>query len=380
MQKNRFELFKTSARSKARLGKIYTGHGVITTPIFMPVGTQATVKALTPRDLSEAQAEIILGNTYHLYLRPGTSLIRDAGGLHRFMNWHGPILTDSGGFQVWSLKDLRKIRKDGIEFRSNLDGSKHFFSPENVMKAEREIGADIIMALDECTPYPSTVAEAEKSLNFTLHWTRRAKEYLQANPPLFGYDQSFFGIVQGGMHKELRKRAIEEIQKVEPDGFALGGLSVGEPAETMYEIADFCTDFLPQEKPRYVMGVGTPWNLLELIFRGIDMCDCVMPTRNARNGMLFTSEGVLHYKAGRYAKSLDEAPDPHCDCYTCRNFSRAYLRHLFHSGEILAMTLASIHNVHFYLKLMRDAKAHIADDTFEEWAREKIVRLQRVCP
>lgn len=380
MQKNRFKLLKTSARSKARLGKIYTGHGVITTPIFMPVGTQATVKALTPRDLSEAQAEIILGNTYHLYLRPGTSLIRDAGGLHRFMNWHGPILTDSGGFQVWSLKDLRKIRKDGIEFRSNLDGSKHFFSPENVMKAEREIGADIIMALDECTPYPSTVAEAEKSLNFTLHWTRRAKEYLQANPPLFGYDQSFFGIVQGGMHKELRKRAIEEIQKVEPDGFALGGLSVGEPAETMYEIADFCTDFLPQEKPRYVMGVGTPWNLLELIFRGIDMCDCVMPTRNARNGMLFTSEGVLHYKAGRYAKSLDEAPDPHCDCYTCRNFSRAYLRHLFHSGEILAMTLASIHNVHFYLKLMRDAKAHIADDTFEEWAREKIVRLQRVCP
>ncbi len=379
MQKNRFELLKTSAKSKARLGKIYTGHGVITTPIFMPVGTQATVKALTPRDLSEARAEIILGNTYHLYLRPGTALIRDAGGLHRFMNWHGPILTDSGGFQVWSLKDLRKIKKDGIEFRSNLDGSKHFFSPENVMKAEREIGADIIMALDECTPYPSTVAEAEKSLNFTLHWTRRAKEYLQANPPLFGYDQSFFGIVQGGMHKELRKKAIEEIQKVDPDGFALGGLSVGEPAETMYEIADFCTDFLPREKPRYVMGVGTPWNLLELIFRGIDMCDCVMPTRNARNGMLFTSEGVLHYKAGRYAKSLDIAPDPHCDCYTCRNFSRAYLRHLFHSGEILAMTLASIHNVHFYLKLMRDAKAHIADDTFEDWAREEIVRLQKVC-
>lgn len=379
MQKNRFELLKTSAKSKARLGKIHTGHGVVTTPIFMPVGTQATVKALTPRDLDEARAEIILGNTYHLYLRPGTGLIRDAGGLHKFMNWHGPILTDSGGFQVWSLKDLRKIKKDGIEFRSNLDGSKHFFSPESVMKAEREIGADIIMALDECTPYPSTVAEAEKSLNFTLHWTRRAKEYLESNPPLFGYDQSFFGIVQGGMHKELRKKAIEEIQKISPDGFALGGLSVGEPAETMYEIADFCTDFLPTEKPRYVMGVGTPWNLLELIFRGIDMCDCVMPTRNARNGMLFTSEGVLHYKAGRYAKSLDKAPDPHCDCYTCKNFSRAYLRHLFHSGEILAMTLASIHNVHFYLKLMRDTKAHIANDTFEEWAKEEIVKLQKVC-
>lgn len=379
MQKNCFELLKTSAKSKARLGKIKTGHGEITTPIFMPVGTQASVKGLTPRDLDEAQAEIILGNTYHLYLRPGTELIKNAGGLHRFMHWHGPILTDSGGFQVWSLKDLRKIKKDGIEFRSNLDGSKHFFSPESVMKAEREIGADIIMALDECTPYPSTEQEALKSLNYTLHWTRLAKEYLEKNSPLFGYDQSFFGIIQGGMHKELRAKAIAEIQKINPDGYALGGLSVGEPTETLYEIADFCTNLMPEDKPRYVMGVGTPWNLLELIFRGVDMCDCVMPTRNARNGMLFTSEGVLHYKAGRYAKSLDLAPDPNCDCYCCKNFSRAYLRHLFHSGEILAMTLASIHNVHFYLKLMRDAKAHIASDTFEEWGKEQIIKLQHVC-
>ena len=379
MQKNCFELLKTSAKSKARLGKIKTGHGEITTPIFMPVGTQASVKGLTPRDLDEAQAEIILGNTYHLYLRPGTELIKNAGGLHRFMHWHGPILTDSGGFQVWSLKDLRKIKKDGIEFRSNLDGSKHFFSPESVMKAEREIGADIIMALDECTPYPSTEQEALKSLNYTLHWTRLAKEYLEKNPPLFGYDQSFFGIIQGGMHKELRAKAIAEIQKINPDGYALGGLSVGEPTETLYEIADFCTNLMPEDKPRYVMGVGTPWNLLELIFRGVDMCDCVMPTRNARNGMLFTSAGVLHYKAGRYAKSLDLAPDPNCDCYCCKNFSRAYLRHLFHSGEILAMTLASIHNVHFYLKLMRDAKAHIQSDTFEEWGKEQIIKLQHVC-
>ena len=379
MQKNCFELLKTSAKSKARLGKIKTGHGEITTPIFMPVGTQASVKGLTPRNLDEAQAEIILGNTYHLYLRPGTELIKNAGGLHRFMHWHGPILTDSGGFQVWSLKDLRKIKKDGIEFRSNLDGSKHFFSPESVMKAEREIGADIIMALDECTPYPSTEQEALKSLNYTLHWTRLAKEYLEKNPPLFGYDQSFFGIIQGGMHKELRAKAIAEIQKINPDGYALGGLSVGEPTETLYEIADFCTNLMPEDKPRYVMGVGTPWNLLELIFRGVDMCDCVMPTRNARNGMLFTSEGVLHYKAGRYAKSLDLAPDPNCDCYCCKNFSRAYLRHLFHSGEILAMTLASIHNVHFYLKLMRDAKAHIQSDTFEEWGKEQIIKLQHVC-
>ena len=352
MQKNCFELLKTSAKSKARLGKIKTGHGEITTPIFMPVGTQASVKGLTPRDLDEAQAEIILGNTYHLYLRPGTELIKNAGGLHRFMHWHGPILTDSGGFQVWSLKDLRKIKKDGIEFRSNLD---------------------------ECTPYPSTEQEALKSLNYTLHWTRLAKEYLEKNPPLFGYDQSFFGIIQGGMHKELRAKAIAEIQKINPDGYALGGLSVGEPTETLYEIADFCTNLMPEDKPRYVMGVGTPWNLLELIFRGVDMCDCVMPTRNARNGMLFTSEGVLHYKAGRYAKSLDLAPDPNCDCYCCKNFSRAYLRHLFHSGEILAMTLASIHNVHFYLKLMRDAKAHIASDTFEEWGKEQIIKLQHVC-
>ena len=379
MQKNCFELLKTSAKSKARLGKIKTGHGEITTPIFLPVGTQASVKGLTPRDLDEAQAEIILGNTYHLYLRPGTELIKNAGGLHRFMHWHGPILTDSGGFQVWSLKDLRKIKKDGIEFRSNLDGSKHFFSPESVMKAEREIGADIIMALDECTPYPSTEQEALKSLNYTLHWTRLAKEYLEKNPPLFGYDQSFFGIIQGGMHKELRAKAIAEIQKINPDGYALGGLSVGEPTETLYEIADFCTNLMPEDKPRYVMGVGTPWNLLELIFRGVDMCDCVMPTRNARNGMLFTSEGVLHYKAGRYAKSLDLAPDPNCDCYCCKSFSRAYLRHLCQSGEILAMTLASIHNVHFYLKLMRDAKAHIQSDTFEEWGKEQIIKLQHVC-
>lgn len=379
MEKNRFELIKTSSRSKARLGKIFTGHGVITTPIFMPVGTQATVKGLTPRDLTEAQAEIILGNTYHLYLRPGTELIKNAGGLHKFMHWLGPILTDSGGFQVFSLKELRKIKKDGIEFRSNLDGSKHFFSPENVMRAEREIGADIIMALDECTPYPSTKEEALKSLNYTLHWTRRAKEWLLENPPLFDYDQSFFGIIQGGMHTELRAKAIDEIKKIDPDGYALGGLSVGEPAETMYEIADFCTSRMPEDKPRYVMGVGTPWNLLELILRGVDMCDCVMPTRNARNGMLFTSEGVLHYKAGRYAKALDLPPDPHCNCYTCQNFSRAYLRHLFHAGEILALTLASIHNVHFYLKLMRDAKAHIANDTFEGWAKEQIVKLSRVC-
>src|SRR5574344_1906663 len=332
---NRFELLQTSEKSKARLGKLTTDHGVITTPIFMPVGTQASVKGLTPRDLHELHAEIILANTYHLYLRPGTPLIAKAGGIHKFMDWNGPVLTDSGGFQVWSLKELRKITPAGVEFRSNLDGSKHFFSPESVMNAEREIGADIIMALDECTPFPSTFKEAEHSLEYTLRWTRMAKEYLADHPPLHGYEQSFFAIVQGGM---------------------------------------------PKDHARYVMGVGTPWNLLELILRGIDMFDCVMPTRNARNGMMFTSEGVLHYKAGRYAEMLDVPPDPHCDCYTCRHFSRAYMRHLFHSGELLAMSLASIHNLHFYLHLMQQAKAHIADGTYEEWAREQIPLLQRIVP
>lgn len=377
---NRFELLKTSAKSKARLGKITTDHGIITTPIFMPVGTAASVKGVTPRDLHEMKAEIILANTYHLYLRPGTPLIAKAGGVHKFMGWDGPMLTDSGGFQVWSLKELRKIKPEGVEFRSHLDGSKHFFSPASVMKAQRDIGADIIMAFDECTPFPSTAKEAEHSLNYTLRWTAEAMDYLKEHPPIHGYDQSFFGIVQGGMHLDLRKRAIETIAELGPDGYALGGLSVGEPTETMYDIADFCTDIMPKDHARYVMGVGTPWNLLELIKRGVDMCDCVMPTRNARNGMMFTSEGVLHYKAGRYADALDAPPDPNCNCYTCRNFSRAYLRHLHHAGELLAMSLASIHNLHFYLQLMRDVKAHIADDTFEPWAEEQIVKLQRVVP
>jgi queuine tRNA-ribosyltransferase len=377
---NRFELLKTSAKSKARLGKITTDHGVITTPIFMPVGTAASVKGVTPRDLHEMKAEIILANTYHLYLRPGTPLIAKAGGVHKFMGWDGPMLTDSGGFQVWSLKELRKIKPEGVEFRSHLDGSKHFFSPASVMKAQRDIGADIIMAFDECTPFPSTAKEAEHSLNYTLRWTAEAIAWLKENPPIHGYDQSFFGIVQGGMHLDLRKRAIETIAELGPDGYALGGLSVGEPTETMYDVADFCTDIMPQDHARYVMGVGTPWNLLELIKRGVDMCDCVMPTRNARNGMMFTSEGVLHYKAGRYADALDVAPDPNCNCYTCKNFSRAYLRHLHHAGELLAMSLASIHNLYFYLQLMREAKAHIADDTFEPWAEEQIVKLQRVVP
>ena len=379
---NRFELLKTSTKSKARLGILHTDHGDIQTPIFMPVGTEATVKGLTPQQIHDVHAQIVLANTYHLYLRPGTPLIAKAGGVHKFMGWDGPVLTDSGGFQVWSLKELRKIKPEGVEFRSHLDGSKHFFSPASVMNAQREIGADIIMAFDECTPFPSTAKEAEHSLNFTLKWTREAMEWLAEHPPIHGYDQQFFGIIQGGMHKNLRKEAIERIAEAGPggtgpDGYALGGLSVGEPTETMYEIADYCTDYMPKDHARYVMGVGTPWNLLELIGRGVDMCDCVMPSRNARNGMLFTSEGVLRYKAARHAEELDKPVDPNCDCYCCKNFSRAYLRHLHHAGEMLAMTLATIHNLHFYLHLMDEAREHIADDTFEEWSKVQCEILQR---
>jgi len=377
MNQNPFELIKTSSKSKARLGKITTAHGTITTPIFMPVGTEATVKGITSRDIREMQAEIILANTYHLYLRPGTKTIAAAGGVQKFMGWNGPMLTDSGGFQVWSLKDLRKISAEGVEFRSHLDGSKHFFSPASVMQAEREIGADIIMAFDECTPYPSTVEEANKSLEYTLKWTREAKEWLDAHPPILGYPQYFFGIVQGGMHLELRKKSIDALKEIGPDGYAMGGLSVGEPAELMYQIADFCTNFLPEDSARYVMGVGTPWNLLELIRRGVDMFDCILPAKHAQDGMAYTSHGVLRFKNQRFAMEFDKPLDPECNCHCCRNYSRGYLRHLFKTKEPLGWTLSTIHNLHFYIHLMQQAKAHIAGDTFEEWASEQIPLLQR---
>jgi queuine tRNA-ribosyltransferase len=369
-----FTLLKTSPHSAARLGLLKTAHGEIPTPIFMPVGTTASVKAVSPRDLQEMNAKIILANTYHLHLRPGTPLIAKMGGIHKFCSWQGPVLTDSGGFQVWSLKELRKIKENGVEFRSHLDGSKHFFSPESVMQAQREIGADIIMAFDECTPFPSTEEEVQKSLDCTKRWTRTAKEWLSKNPPLHGYEQKFFGIIQGGVHEKLRLQAIEELKEIEPDGYAIGGLSVGESAEVMYDISSLCTEHLPQNSPRYIMGVGTPWNILELILRGVDMFDCVMPTRNARNGMLFTSKGVLHYKSAKH-KEEDLPPDEDCNCYTCKNFSRAYLRHLIHSNELLVLQLASIHNLHFYLHLMEQAREKIASGCFEEWAKESITTL-----
>jgi len=370
-----FTLLKASEHSAARLGLLKTAHGEVPTPIFMPVGTAASVKAVPPRDLQQMEAKIILANTYHLHLRPSTPLIAKMGGIHKFCSWPGPVLTDSGGFQVWSLKELRKIKENGVEFRSHLDGSKHFFSPESVMQAQREIGADIIMAFDECTPYPSTTEQAAKSLDYTKRWTRAAKEWLTGNPPLHGWEQKFFGIIQGGTHPELRLQAIEELKQIEPDGYALGGLSVGEPPQEMYKIAALCTRHIPKTHPRYIMGVGTPWNILELILRGIDMFDCVMPTRNARNGMLFTSQGVLHYKSAIH-REKEAPPDPNCTCYTCQNFSLAYLRHLIHANELLVLQLASIHNLHFYLNLMAQSRQKIAEGCFEQWANTQIPILQ----
>ena len=376
MSSNPFELLKISCHGKARRGRLRTSHGVVETPIFMPVGTLASVKGLSVRDLREIKAQIILANTYHLYLRPGTELVAKMGGVQKFMGWNGPMLTDSGGFQVWSLKDFRHITENGVEFKSLLDGSRHKFTPESVMKAQREIGADVIMAFDECTPYPSTVDEASHSLDYTLRWTQRAMEWLEANPPIHGYPQYFFGIVQGGMHKELRKKSIDALKVLAPDGYAMGGLSVGEPVELMYEIADFCTDYLPEDRARYVMGVGTPWNLLSLIARGVDMFDCILPAKNAQDGLVYTSRGVLRYKNAKFAD--DERPlDPECDCYCCRHYSRGYLRHLFKSKEPLGWTLSTIHNLRFYLHLMEQARFHIESDDYESWAKDQVEILQR---
>jgi queuine tRNA-ribosyltransferase len=375
-----FTLESTLPGSKARAGRLRTAHGEIETPVFMPVGTAGAVKALSPQRVQETGAKIILGNTYHLYLRPGTDLIARAGGLHRFANWPGAMLTDSGGFQVWSLETLRKITEEGVEFRSHIDGSKHLFTAESVMDAQRKIGADIIMAFDECTPYPATPAETQKSLRLTQRWTERAVEWLAKNPPLHGYDQAFFGIVQGGMHKESRHAAIEHLKPLDLPGYALGGLSVGEPAPMMYEVAEYCDGLLPPEKPRYVMGVGTPSNLLELVSRGMDMFDCVLPTRNARNGTVYTWDGALHYKAARHAQEIDKPLDERCGCYACRNFSRAYIRHLFVAGEFLAFELASVHTLTFYQDLMKEARKRIVDGSFEPWKAELLARWDEKKP
>ncbi len=370
-----YELQKKDKRSKARAGKLTTEHGVIETPIFMPVGTQGTVKAVDQKILKEEiDAPIILGNTYHLYLRPGMEIMEKAGGLHRFMNWERAILTDSGGFQVFSLAELRKLKPHGVEFRSHLDGSKHLFTPEKVIEIERQIGADIIMPLDECTPYPCDYDYAKKSKELTSDWALLNKEAFEKSNPLYGHKQFLFGIVQGSVYKDLREASAKDLMAIDFDGYSIGGLAVGEPHQTMYDIINFTTDILPENKPRYLMGVGRPENILEAIERGVDMFDCVMPTRNARNAYLFTSQGIVTIKNAIYKDDFSPL-DETCDCYTCRNFSKAYLRHLFNAKELLAYELATIHNLRFYLNLVKEARKQILNDTFTEWKNKIINKL-----
>ncbi len=370
--------FKISGKdksSKARAGSFETDHGVVETPIFMPVGTQGTVKAVNQSYLiNDIKAQIVLSNTYHLYLRPGTEILEKAGGLHKFMNWQGPVLTDSGGYQVFSLSELRKLKSDGVEFSSHLDGSKHFFTPEKVIGIQRSIGSDIMMVLDECTPYPCDYEYAVKSTELTTRWAHLNKEAFNKTSPLYGHRQFLFGIIQGSVYKDLREKSAAQITSIDLDGYAIGGLAVGEPIETMYELVDFTTDFMPENKPRYLMGVGRPENILEAIERGIDMFDCVMPTRNGRNASLFTSSGVLAMRNAQYKDDF-RTIDEECDCYTCRNYSRAYLRHLFTAREILALELSSIHNLHFYLNLVKQARRKILDGSFSEWKNEIVKNI-----
>ncbi|MDR3609081.1 MAG: tRNA guanosine(34) transglycosylase Tgt [Ignavibacteriaceae bacterium] len=361
--------------SKARAGYFETDHGIVETPIFMPVGTQGTVKAVNQSYLAnDIKAQIVLSNTYHLYLRPGTEILEKAGGLHKFMNWPKPILTDSGGYQVFSLTDLRKLKKDGVEFRSHLDGSKHLFTPEKVIGIERSIGSDIMMVLDECTPYPCDYKYAVNSTQLTSDWAALNKEAFEKSHPLYGHKQYLFGIIQGSIYKDLREKSAIELNRLDFDGYAIGGLAVGEPTDTMYELIDFTTDLMPENRPRYLMGVGRPENILEGIDRGVDMFDCVMPTRNARNSNLFTSSGVLSMRNARYKDDFTEI-DSKCNCYTCSNYSRAYLRHLFIAGEILALELASIHNLHFYLDLVKEARRMILEGKFQKWKTDKIKQI-----
>lgn len=357
----KFELIKEDKVSKARLGRLHTPHGVIDTPTFMPVGTRGTVKAMTPEEVKDLGAQIILGNTYHLYLKPGHQLIKDFGGLHKFMNWDYPILTDSGGFQVFSLGDLRKIKEEGVEFRSHIDGSKHFISPEKSIEIQNALGSDIMMAFDECTPYPASYEYAKNSMERTTRWAKRCKDFHK------DWDrQALFGIVQGGMYKDLREKSAKDLVEMDFPGYAIGGLSVGEPMELMCDILDFTTPLLPKDKPRYNMGVGTPDYLFESVIRGIDMADCVFPTRIARNGTVLTSRGRLVVRNAKYSKDFTPL-DSECDCYACRNYSRAYIRHLFNVDEILGARLATTHNLYFLTKLMENIRDAIKDDRLLEY-------------
>ena len=370
-----FELQATDANGSARAGLITTDHGVIETPIFMPVGTVGSVKGVHFHELrDDIKAQIILGNTYHLYLRPGTDILRAAGGLHKFNGWERPILTDSGGFQVFSLSDNRKLTDEGVWFRSHIDGSKHLFTPENVVDTQRIIGADIMMALDECTPGTADRKYARKSLDLTLRWLERGWKHYTETEGIYGYSQAYFPIVQGCTYKDMRQESARFVASLGADGNAIGGLAVGEPAEVMYEMIEVVNDILPTDRPRYLMGVGTPANILEAIDRGVDMMDCVMPTRNGRNGMLFTANGIMNMRNKKWADDFtpiqEDGPS-----YVDRVYTKAYLRHLFISQELLAMQIASIHNLAFYLWLVREARKHIIAGDFKSWKEEMLVRV-----
>ena len=363
-----FQILAADSATKARAGTFVAPHGTIETPIFMPVGTVGTVKGVDAQKLRHTiNADVILGNTYHLYLRPGLETLRAAGGLHKFADWDRPILTDSGGYQVFSLSSNRKISEKGVEFRSHIDGSKHMFSPERSMEIQRHIGADIVMAFDECPPYPTTEQYAETSMHLTHRWLDRCFDYMDSTEPYYGHGQSLFPIVQGGTYPHLRQQSASYCASKPADGIAIGGLSVGEPAELMYEIADLCTSILPQSKPRYLMGVGTPANILMGISLGIDMFDCVMPTRNGRNGMIFTTEGILNIRNKKFERDFSPL-DPNLPGYES-GLSKAYIRHLFVAGELLGLQVASVQNLSFYLWLARQARAKIIDGSFSSWYR-----------
>ena len=373
----KFELLHTDPKSNARAGIVTTDHGTIQTPIFMPVGTVGSVKGVHQRELKEdVKAQIILGNTYHLYLRPGTEILKQAGGLHRFNGWDKPILTDSGGFQVFSLSGTRKLKEEGVTFRSHIDGSKHLFTPENVVDIQRLIGADITMALDECTPGDAPYDYAKKSMEMTHRWLTRGLNHFRETDPLYGYNQTFFPIVQGCVYPDLRKKSAEFIASQNCEGNAIGGLAVGEPTEKMYEMIEVVNEILPKDKPRYLMGVGTPANILEAIERGVDMFDCVMPTRNGRNGMLFTLQGTLNMHNKKWANDFSPI-DPDGTAYVDTAYSKAYLRHLIMTGELLGMQIASIHNLSFYVWLTQEARKHIIAGDFSTWKAAIVPQLMR---
>jgi queuine tRNA-ribosyltransferase len=369
-----FDLLKTDSHSRARLGRLTTKHGVIDTPVFMPVGTQGSVKALDPRELVEMGTQIILGNTYHLYIRPGLEIIKEAGGLHRFINWSGPILTDSGGFQVFSLAKIRKIKPHGVEFRSHLDGTLLFLGPKEAMEIQRVLGSDIAMVFDDCPPHTATPKEVRAAVDRTLQWAGECREQPRAE------GQAVFGIVQGGSHGALREECARALVNMNFDGYAVGGVSVGEPEPEMLKAIEYTVPFLPEKQPRYAMGLGTPAQIVELVARGVDMFDCVLPTRVARNGTAFTTKGTVSIKAG-FNKSDFRPIEEGCECFACRHFTRAYLRHLLNVEEILGLRMVSVHNSHMYLKLMKEIRAHIAAGTFSEFRKEFVanyVPSQRV--